>query len=62
MSGQDIAAMTFEEAMTELEAIEQMELLGHGFFMFKNQESGAINVLYRRDNGGYGVLVPENNG
>ncbi len=50
------------EAMTELEAIEQMELLGHGFFMFKNQDSGAINVLYRRDNGGYGVLVPENNG
>lgn len=48
------------DAMTELEAIEQMELLGHAFFMFKNKETGMINVLYRRDTGGYGVLVPDN--
>lgn len=44
--------------MNEAEAIEQMELLGHSFFMFFNAEAGAINVLYRRENGGYGVLVP----
>lgn len=46
-------------AMTEEEAIEQMELLGHTFFMFFNATSGSINVLYRRTNGGYGVLVPQ---
>lgn len=46
-------------AMTEAEAIEQMELLSHNFFVFFNQDTGGINVLYRRDNGGYGVLVPQ---
>lgn len=45
-------------AMNELEAIEQMELLGHPFFMFYNTNTGSVNVLYKRDNGGYGVLVP----
>lgn len=44
--------------MTEQEAIAQMELLGHSFFMFRNAEDGVINVLYRRSGGGYGVLVP----
>jgi putative sigma-54 modulation protein len=45
-------------AMTEAEAIEQMELLGHDFFVFFNQETGGVNVLYQRKNGGYGVLIP----
>jgi putative sigma-54 modulation protein len=45
--------------MTEAEAIEQMELLGHPFFMFFNAGTGGINVLYKRSNGDYGVLVPE---
>ena len=45
-------------AMTEKAAIEQMELLSHPFFMFMNEETGSVNVLYRRDGGGYGVLVP----
>ncbi len=44
--------------MDEQEAIEQMELLGHTFFMFHNAESGAINVVYRRNDGGYGLLEP----
>jgi putative sigma-54 modulation protein len=44
--------------MTEEEAIDQMELLGHSFFMFHNAATGSVNVLYRRDSGGYGVLVP----
>lgn len=44
--------------MNEQEAIEQMELLSHAFFMFKNADTGAVNVLYRREDGGYGVLVP----
>ncbi len=46
-------------AMNEDEAIEQMELLGHTFFMFFNAESNVVNVVYKRDNGGYGLLEPE---
>ena len=41
------------------EAILQMNLLDHTFFMFKNAETGAINVVYKRDEGNYAVLVPE---
>lgn len=41
------------------EAIEQMELLGHDFFIFFNTEVDAINVLYRRRDGNYGLLHPE---
>jgi putative sigma-54 modulation protein len=44
--------------MNELEAVEQMELLGHTFFMFLNATTEQVNVLYRRSNGGYGILVP----
>lgn len=44
--------------MTEEEAIEQMELLGHTFFVFHHAERNRINVLYKRSNGGYGVLDP----
>jgi putative sigma-54 modulation protein len=45
-------------AMNEEEAIEQMELLGHSFFVFFNDATGSVNVLYKRATGGYGVLVP----
>jgi putative sigma-54 modulation protein len=45
-------------AMNEEEAIEQMELLGHSFFVFFNDSTGSVNVLYKRATGGYGVLVP----
>ena len=41
------------------EAIEQMELLGHDFFVFYNAEVGQINILYRRKDGNYGLLQPE---
>jgi putative sigma-54 modulation protein len=41
------------------EAVEQMELLGHDFFVFYNADEGQINVLYRRKDGDYGVLQPE---
>jgi putative sigma-54 modulation protein len=44
--------------MTEEEAVEQMELLGHKFFMFMNGKTGNVNVVYLRDGGGYGVLAP----
>ena len=45
--------------MHEEEAIEQLELLDHKFYMFMNAETQAVNVLYKRDNGGYGMLVPQ---
>jgi putative sigma-54 modulation protein len=45
--------------MDEIEAIEQMELLGHDFFVFFNVNENQINVLYRRRNGEYGLIQPE---
>lgn len=41
------------------EAILQMNLLGHSFFMFSNAETGAANVVYKRADGDYAVLEPE---
>ncbi|NLD05512.1 MAG: ribosome-associated translation inhibitor RaiA [Synergistaceae bacterium] len=46
------------EVMTPIEATMQMDLLGHSFFIFKNDQSGAVNVVYRREEGGYGLLDP----
>ncbi len=41
------------------DAIEQMELLGHNFFVFQDAESLRLSVLYRRRDGNYGMIVPE---
>ena len=41
------------------DAITQMELLGHNFFLFLNAETDSMCVLYRRNDGSYGLLVPE---
>ena len=41
------------------EAIMQMNMLDHEFFMFRDDASGEINVVYRRKNGDYGLLVPD---
>lgn len=45
--------------MDTAEAIEQMELLGHDFFVFYNPDTSRMSVLYRRQDGGFGVLEPE---
>lgn len=45
--------------MAAEEAVEQMELLGHDFFVFFNPDDEAINVLYKRHDGSYGLLQPE---
>jgi putative sigma-54 modulation protein len=42
--------------MTVDEAILQMNLLGHAFFMFKNGDTGEVNLVYKRDNGSYSVI------
>jgi putative sigma-54 modulation protein len=45
--------------MSPEEAVEQMELLGHDFFLFSSAETQRANVVYRRRNGGYGLIEPE---
>ena len=42
------------------DACVQMELLGHGFYVFRNAESEEINVVYKRKDGAYGLIEPEN--
>lgn len=42
--------------MSEEEAILQLELLGHSFFVFQNIETGDTDVLYRRTDGDYGII------
>ncbi len=41
------------------EAILQMNMLGHSFFVFLNGDSGDVNVVYRRNVDGYGVIIPQ---
>lgn len=41
------------------DAILEMNMLGHEFYTFCNDQSGAIEVCYRRKDGSYGVLIPE---
>ncbi|MBX5476986.1 MAG: ribosome-associated translation inhibitor RaiA [Clostridia bacterium] len=40
------------------EAVLQMDLLGHDFYVFQNAETDVVNVLYRRREGGYGLIEP----
>ena len=42
--------------MSEEEAILQMELIGHDFFLFKNDKTGELCVVYKRKDSGYGIL------
>lgn len=44
--------------MDEEEAIMQMELLGHDFFVFLHAESNSVNVVYKRKDGQYGLIQP----
>lgn len=44
------------EPLTEEEALVKIGLLGHDFFAYTDRDSGMVNVLYRRDDGGYGLL------
>jgi putative sigma-54 modulation protein len=45
--------------MSAEEAALQLELVGHDFFVFRNDESDDVNVIYRRRDGGYGLIEPQ---
>lgn len=49
----DLKPMDAEEAVLE------MELIGHSFFVFRNGETDEVNVVYKRKNGTYGLIEPE---
>ncbi|WP_057976811.1 ribosome hibernation-promoting factor, HPF/YfiA family [Caloramator mitchellensis] len=48
-----VKPMDLEEAMLE------MELLGHSFFVFRNADTEEVNVIYKRKDGNYGIIEPE---
>ena len=45
--------------MTHDEAILEMNLSGHNFYVFRNSEDGEINVVYLKEDGNYGLIIPE---
>ena len=45
--------------MSVSEAADQMELLGHDFFLFFNADTEELNLIYRRKDGNYGLIEPE---
>lgn len=46
--------------MTPEEAVLQMDLLGHDFFLFLNMEADAVSLVYKRRQGNYGLIIPTN--
>jgi putative sigma-54 modulation protein len=57
---QDIRTKTFPfKPMGVEEAILQMNMLGHDFFVFKDADTLETCVVYKRKRGGYGLIVPE---
>ncbi len=56
----DIRTKSFPlKPMTPEEAILQMNLIGHSFFVFRDDITGDTNVVYKRESGSYGLIVPE---
>jgi putative sigma-54 modulation protein len=45
--------------MNPEEAVLQLELIGHDFFVFRNADSNEVNVVYRRRDGNYGLIEPQ---
>ncbi len=60
ISGRVVKRKSFVvKPMSEAEAIEQMELLGHSFFLFRDDDRQELALLYRRRDGDYGLILPE---
>lgn len=45
--------------MTAEEAADQLDMLGHSFYVFQDSETGEVRVVYLRDDGGIGLLIPQ---
>jgi putative sigma-54 modulation protein len=45
--------------MSPEEAVLQLELIGHDFFVFRSSDTGEVNVVYRRKDSGYGLIEPQ---
>lgn len=60
LNGKLVRVKTFAmKPMSLEEAAEQMELLGHSFFFFLNQDTDQFNVVYKRTDGDYGLIQPQ---
>lgn len=44
------------DILSEEQAIEQLELIGNDFYIYRDNQTGLVNVLYRRDDGNYGLI------
>lgn len=49
-------------ALTIEEAVAQLQLVDHDFYMYRSAETGEVNVVYRRNHGGFGVIEPRPTG
>ena len=45
--------------MTEEEAADQLDMLGHSFYVYQDSETGEVRVVYLREDGGIGLLIPK---
>ncbi len=54
-----VTKQIFLEPMSYDEAALQLEMVGHPFYMFRNERSGQVEVLYRRNDGHYGLIQAE---
>jgi putative sigma-54 modulation protein len=60
IGGRVVRLKTFPmKPMTEAEAIEQLEMLGHNFYLFHDADRDEMVLLYRRQDGDYGMIMRE---